>query len=157
MTTPEANQFITDVLRGLWQRWEPQDCQIREWSIRLLKFDYGRAEKAVKDLFFSTSVRKDPPAAKVMMALKENATIKVTTENAEPTLHFSIIKQRFKDEGKPTQFYATKFYATHEDMKTPPAWEEIQRRAVVHRESLNNFYREPHVILFPKRKKESSL
>lgn len=149
MTTDKANQFVTEVLRGLWEGWEPHDTQIREWVVRLLRFDYDRAEKAVKDLYFDTAYRKSPPANKVMAALYSKAAIKRTTEQGGPVCIFSVIRERhFRDDSKPNFIFAKHFCVGSERMV--PAREEIVQRAEATRRRMIDFYRHRYIIIYPK-------
>lgn len=155
MTTPEANQFITDVLKSLWDRWEPQDAQIRGWVIRLLKFDYGRAEKAVNDLFFSTPARLSPPADKIMCALKDNAFVRTPKGENPMVLLYRIIRQSDFDNNVLCPWSYDNYYARN--AQSLPPWQEVQERAERSREKINQYYGQKHIIIYPKRKKESNL
>ncbi len=144
MTEAQADLFITEVLRGLWQRWEPQDTQIREWAVRLLRYDYGRAERAVKDLFFSTAARVNPPADKVMAALRDKATVPRTQEESQPVAIFSLIKERFLEEKG--RFLYEKSYCVSSKSEVP-CREEIERRAGIEQKKCNELYGENHVVI----------
>jgi hypothetical protein len=145
MTNDQANQFVSEVLRGLWQRWEPQDEEIRGWVVRLIRFDYGRAQKAVNDLFFSTPNRVNPPPQKVMAALKNKALIPVSKEESGPVIIFSIIKERYLNEGRSRFLYERRYCVSNR--RDVPAREEIERRAGIIQGKHNELYGENHVVI----------
>ena len=148
MTNDQANQFVEEVLRGLWSRWTPNDEEIRGWVVRLIRFDYGRAQKAVNELFFSTPNRVNPPPQKVMAALRDKALIPVTKEESEPVVIFSIVKERYLNEGKRRFLFEKRFCVSNK--RAVPAREEIERRAGIIQAGMNDLYHENHVVLLPK-------
>ena len=150
MTTTEANQFVSDVLRGLWPRWSPNDEELRGWTDRLTRYDYGRAQKAVNDLFFNlTSNTIAPPAGKVFSVLTRHAKIRTPKRDNEPVLLFSLKKLRFVEDKKiPDWMFRHEYYVS--DQSEVPAKEEILRRAESIQRKMN--IDEPHVIIYPKKK-----
>ena len=75
----EAQNFITEVLCGLWPRWEPKDTELAEWKRRLMPYDYYRGKNAVQDLFFEATQRTiEPPAGKIISILRQKAFDKNT-------------------------------------------------------------------------------
>jgi len=154
MTNAEANQFVSEVLRGLWSRWEPNDEEIRGWTDRLPRFDYGRAQKAVSDLFFHTPNRVTPPAAKVLAVLYNKAYISTTKQDSEPVVIFSIIKEKHLDEVKARFIYEKRYCVSNR--RAVPVREEIEHRAERVCRSMNVLYGEKHVILLPNLERKDS-
>jgi hypothetical protein len=154
MTTAEANQFVSDVLRALWSRWDPGDEEIRGWTDRLTKFDYGRAQKAVNDLFFTTVSRVAPPPDKVFAVLYKHAFIKPRKGSNDPVHLYTIIKESKLGNVKFGMGGERFYVGTSAEV---PDKEEIVRRAERDREVANRMYGEPHVIIYPKIEGKESL
>jgi hypothetical protein len=149
MTSNEANQFVSSVLRGLWPRWGPNDEEIRVWTARLLNYNYGRAQKAVDDLFITLNTRGiEPPPGKIMRALKEKAYIPPPKSENQPVLLYSLIKQSNLDAGLDGGPHLRGFYVT--SPKKVPAREEIERRAERDRRAMNQQYDDTFVIIYAK-------
>lgn len=81
MDSTQAQLIIEEVIQGLFNRWKPQEYELRSWIAELRKYDYDKARKAITVLFFRLGTRNvDPPAGKIIDTLKEYASI----PHAEP-------------------------------------------------------------------------
>lgn len=82
MNEIESKQFVSEVLKGFWSRWEPNDEELRAWIIKLKPYDYERAKTAVRNLFFTMNQRMvEPPAGKIIKHLNINAVIETSPED----------------------------------------------------------------------------
>jgi len=147
MTTIEAERLIDSVLRHLWSRWEPKDHELRVWSKRLRRYDYGRAKSALNELFFELPMRVSPPAKEIVQCLKRKAFIRPPESAGEPVYLYSIIGQTRFDRGFTDFEDGEIFCVGNESMK--PERQEIERRAERDRNYRQRFYQENQIIIYP--------
>ena len=136
MTNEEAKQFVQNVLKGLWPRWEPNEEELRGWVRRLEPCDYEKSRLAVNNMFFeSTSRGIDPPAGKIIKLLRKQ----ITARQSEPVLLYTLIRERLYEIGrrKGMNYYG-------DSGKDPKA---IENEAENMRERCNQMYGENHIIM----------
>lgn len=89
MDSTQANRFIEEVIQGFYPRWNPQDFELRAWMRELRKYDYQKARKVITNLFFRLNSRTiDPPAGKLIDALKNDAAIPIQHPPTVMTSHY---------------------------------------------------------------------
>lgn len=70
MNETEAQNFIEQVLKGLWPDWEPTDAQYGLWVRRLLRFQFYKAKDALEKWFCETQrTYKIPPINNILKYL----------------------------------------------------------------------------------------
>lgn len=80
MTILEANQFVTEVLQGLWSRWKPSNEEFCAWVEKLAIFDYEKARTAVRNVFFNVDSRAiKPPPEKILRQLRRDTSAEFST------------------------------------------------------------------------------
>jgi hypothetical protein len=146
MIKEQANQFIKEILGGLWPRWEPKQEEIDGWVERLLYFEYYSAKQAVNNMFFeSITVRGlEPPAGKILNAIRKTQQLKTGTKS-DRVLLYTIIKESLFNAGKNPKIYGKGFYVGTKNQV--PAPEEIEHRAEFQRQELNSICGENHIII----------
>jgi hypothetical protein len=150
MTETEAKNFVSEVLKGLWPRWTPKDYEIKGWLERLSPFDFGRAQKAVNNVFFAQESRGiDPPAGRILQALRTSAVVYTEKKKNNPVLLFEIIK-----DGRET---GEKFFA-NVPANVPPQ-QEIENMAERTCKKFNEIYGDKHyfVLAGMEQKKEVAI
>jgi hypothetical protein len=89
MDNMQASCFIEEVIQGFYPRWKPQDFELRAWMRELRKYDYQKARKVITNLFFRLNTRTiDPPAGKLIDALRSDAAIPIQHPPTVMTSHF---------------------------------------------------------------------
>jgi hypothetical protein len=139
----ETEQFISEVLGGLWPRWEPKKEEIDGWIFHLQPFDFLSAKHATNDLFFKITTRSiEPPAAKILACLRQT---KRSPEQSEPVLLYTIMKESVYREGHNPAQYGKEFWVGSQ--KQVPAPEVIERMAERSRQQGIKIYGENCVII----------
>lgn len=164
MTSTEADNFISEVLQGYFPRWKPKQIEITGWKERLLSYDYNKAKRAVNNLFFGSESRGiDPPAGRILQALKAYAYTNAEKSKNEPVLLFTIVKEsniRQRSYKHPVTGETIE-YTTYDGQKfsapTPkevPCREEIERQAENMRMKFNETYGGNHIVVYAQIEKE---
>lgn len=138
MTPDQVDTFISEVLKGFWPRWEPNDQELRAWQEQLEPFDFHQSKAAINNVFFSLLVRGvDPPAGKIMSIIRQKARRNKQTKRDEPVTIYEIIKEGNK--------HGLKF-AEHVD-RLPKDPQVVENEAEMMREKCNQMYHGNHIIL----------
>jgi len=139
MTSNEAEQFIEQVLKGLWPRWQPHDEEIRGWKARLQHYDYEKSRASLNNLFFSSSTRGiEPPPGKIINALRKARQKQIDKERG-CVLFYTLVREHLFNAGKRR---GMKFYG--KEGCDPAA---IENEAENMREKCNALYGCNHIII----------
>ena len=143
MKKEQAEQFIKEVLCGLWPRWEPKKEEMDGWIERLLFFEYGPAKQAVNNIFFESATIRgiEPPAGKVLNAIRK--TQQRPSVKGEPILLYTIIKERLFNAGANPRIYGKGFYVGNLSISAVA----IERMAESNRQWASQMYNENHIII----------
>lgn len=155
MTETEAQNFVNDVLKGLWTDWEITDAQYSLWARRLLRFHYGKAKNTLENWFCEAKrTYKSPPINNILKYLiSEKAWDKGTLqrEPALPVLAFELFDQ--ENPRRRMKFYESSLAALK---RREP--HEIEKEAEQTRLGCNELYKCNFVLLMEwKRHFEESL
>lgn len=95
MTETEAQNFVNDVLKGLWADWEPTDAQYSLWVRKLLRFQYNKAKVALENWFLETKYTgKQPDINKILKYLSTKRAYDRGILQPEPVKVFELFDQQ---------------------------------------------------------------
>jgi len=132
VTEPEAQDFVDNIIKGLWPKWEPSDAQYRIWVKMLCKYDFLKSQEKLERWFGAT---EKPSREPVMGIIKKFLVPEGGREKKDPTLLFAL---RPADGGRETKFFISG------DM---PDVESIEREAERCRRQAENSYGRDYVII----------
>lgn len=96
MTQNEAQNFIKDVLKGLWPEWNATDIQLTNWMQKLRGCDYQRAKFAVENVWRSETIQhRRPPQGRIFEALSQcvDRNRQEKSELPETTVYIKCIER----------------------------------------------------------------
>ena len=139
----QIQEFIKEVLQGLWPDWEPTDMEMVLWSEKLQKCDYSATKKAMCDWHIKQErLGRRPVIAKMKSLFMRKIDAQQERDN-EPVLLYILVKEHLFEKGlrKGLNFSANKRSAIPKDSNI------IEEQAERMREKANQMYGCNHIIL----------
>ena len=138
MTNEEAKRFVSEVLQGLWPRWQPKEEEVRGLTERLRPYDYEKSRTIVNNVFFASESRGiDPPAGKILKALR--CSRQCLAEQRRAVKLYTLVKEELFNKGKRM---GIKFFG--DDNKDS---NEIEKEAEYMRGKCNALYGCNHIVI----------
>lgn len=134
MNALEANDFIDNVLKEMWPKWEPTDWQLKAWKIMLLRCDFEGSKRAIEYWYGDTDRPGREPILGTFKKIKV-ADINCAVEHRQPLLLFRIAPLDSKAAGQ--AFYSMEALAPY----------EIEDRAEKMRKKFDKMYKGDFVVI----------
>lgn len=135
MEATMAQQFVDDVLRQMWPKWEPTDWEVGFWLRVLARYDYAGSLKGLEGWFSETT----KPGTKPVVGVFNRVAVadKDLAPPPEPVLLFGLAQLGKLDEEQ-------KFYISSPPIPVKP---EIERLAEKARDRAEEIYGGDWVIV----------